>query len=126
MLRSPTNSPVQAGCLSLLSLVIGGAAHAPGERIYSIPPSIHASTALIEWAAQTHVALLFEFKTAHPQRSRAVVGVFEPAEALRLLLRDTTLTFAYVDPNTVAVFVAPQYCDRLQPLPPCGLQEPRI
>ena len=67
-------------------------------------PAGNAAHALVEFAKQSNLQPLFLYTAPFALlKTRSVVGEFEPAEALALLLKGTPLTFQFEDDLLVAI-----------------------
>jgi iron complex outermembrane receptor protein len=66
-------------------------------------PAGEAVAALRLFHSQAHSQLLFDMETVRGQVTHAVIGKYEPQAALALLLEGTSLTFDYVDGQTVLI-----------------------
>ncbi len=62
-----------------------------------------ASNALSTFSTQAGLQILFEHRAVEGRRTQAVVGEYEPSAALELLLKQSGLTFEFVNENTVAI-----------------------
>ena len=60
------------------------------ERYFNIPQQ-RADVALIEFAEQADITLIFTFDLARDKTTNRLVGTYEPAQAIELLLKDTGL-----------------------------------
>ncbi|RYY28807.1 MAG: TonB-dependent receptor [Sphingomonadales bacterium] len=76
-------------------------------RMFNIPSGQDLATALNSYAAQSGAEIMFAPGIAHGKRANAVSGRRKPADALRLLLSGTGLTFRTTRANTFLV-EAPQ------------------
>lgn len=80
-----------SGLVALLLLARAAvfAASSTAEEIAFDIPAQAADRALLTFAKQAKVDILFSFDDLHKQRSNAVVGRYDPQQALEILLRDT-------------------------------------
>ncbi|MGH8186583.1 MAG: STN domain-containing protein, partial [Steroidobacteraceae bacterium] len=62
-----------------------------------------AAVTLREFGRQAELQTLFDYKLAQGRTTQAVLGNFEPEEALTRMLAGTGLTFERVDERTVAI-----------------------
>lgn len=78
-------------CLSLLAWSVGAAAASPERRVTFDIPSQRAHRALTVFAEQAGITLVFPYDLASRSTANRLVGAYEVAEGLRLLLEDTEL-----------------------------------
>src|ERR1700751_1499738 len=57
-----------------------------------------AVATLTEFSRQAQMHVLFDYNVVKGHTARAVSGLYEPTEALRLILADTDLGFDFVNP----------------------------
>ena len=72
------------------------------ERHFDIPPQ-ELPAALLKFSAQSGVQVTSPGQLVEGKKSPGVVGTFNPAKALALLLKDTSLNYDVVDGNTVVI-----------------------
>lgn len=87
----------QVGALSL------GTSVAAAEPVKFEVAASDASNALSAFSQQAGLQILFEHKAVEGRRTQAVVGEYEPTAALQLLLKESGLTFEFVNEKTVAI-----------------------
>ena len=84
---------------------------------------------IVQWAAQAHLQVLFDFNVVLPFLTVPVTGRLEPLEALGKMLKPTGLALEYVNERTVVVYEVEHYCrpelGAGAPLPPC-VQKPLV
>lgn len=72
------------------------------ERHFDIPPQ-QLPAALLKFSEQSGVQVTSPGQLVEGKKSPGVVGIFNPARALALLLKDTSLNYDVVDGNTVVI-----------------------
>jgi iron complex outermembrane recepter protein len=98
------------GTLVLALLLIFTAAARPGvaamelgqEKHFDIPPQ-QLPAALLKFSEQSGVQVTSPGQLVEGKKSPGVVGTYNPARALALLLKDTSLNYDVVDGNTVVI-----------------------
>jgi iron complex outermembrane receptor protein len=89
----------------LAALACGSARAAEPERL---PVNIEAGIAAVrlnEWAAQTGYSVGSDFETTGSLKTHAVSGVYEPIEALKIMIASTGLTYRLVAERVVTVWL---------------------
>lgn len=102
-------------CAVALQGLVPGMAHAQAdtaaevsnEQAFDIPAGPLADT-LTEFGLQSGLQISYPQDAVQGLRSSAVQGRLRPAEALRLLLRDTGMEFSFINASTVLVRPAAQ------------------
>ena len=103
MTKSTTRKLTRAALLGSASLALMlSAAHAEQAVEFKIE-SGSLVTALNEYARQSDQEILFSSDIVAGKQAKAVNGVYEPAEALELILVDTGLVYAVDDGDTVLI-----------------------
>jgi iron complex outermembrane receptor protein len=101
--------PVRAGILTLLAVCACVFAlrvqAAEGERVQLRIDAGNAAVKLNEWASKTDFNLVTAYEHTSKLRTKAIDGVYEPIEALRLMLEDTGLDFMFVNSRYVSIYV---------------------
>ena len=87
----------QLGALSVASSV------AVAEPVKFEVTASDATDALSTFSTQAGLQILFEHRAVEGRRTQAVVGEYEPSAALELLLKQSGLTFEFVNDKTVAI-----------------------
>ena len=72
------------------------------EKHFDIPPQ-QLPAALLKFSEQSGVQVTSPGQLVEGKKSPGVVGTFNPARALALLLKDTSLNYDVVDGNTVVI-----------------------
>jgi iron complex outermembrane recepter protein len=72
------------------------------ERHFDIPPQ-QLPAALLKFSEQSGVQVTSPGQLVEGRKSPGVVGTYNPAKALALLLKDTSLNYDVVDGNTVVI-----------------------
>jgi iron complex outermembrane receptor protein len=72
------------------------------EKQFDIPPQ-QLPAALLKFSEQSGVQVTSPGQLVEGKKSQGVVGTFNPARALALLLKDTALNYDVVDGNTVVI-----------------------
>lgn len=72
------------------------------ERLFNIPAQPLGS-ALEAFSAVTGQQLIYDSRLADGRRSRAVVGIYRPEAALRMMLDGLDLTIRYTGPRDIAI-----------------------
>ena len=89
--------------LLVAALIYASSAWAAAPITFDLPAD-ECPKALIEFSQQSHVEVLFRTDNLHSIRTQAVIGEFEPAEALLRMLQGTALTFEFdADHNSVII-----------------------
>lgn len=71
-------------------------------------PEGDASVTLRVWSIQANQQVLFDFNIAKEKLTHSVIGVYEPRDALRLLLADTGLHAEQINEVTWGVIPIPR------------------
>ena len=99
------------------ALALALAAHAAdGERVSVNIPAGSAAVRLNEWAKQTRFQVLSSFDTTAPLRTQAVSGVYEPIEALRIMIAPTGLQYELVSERFVSLWLPQEQRGPTRPL----------
>ena len=75
------------------------------QRHFDIPPQ-QLPSALLLFSEQSGIQVTSPGQLVEGKKSPGVVGTFNPAKALALLLKDTSLNFDVVDTNTVVIITS--------------------
>ncbi len=101
--RRFTPSAVSWALLAQLGALAVGANVAIAEPMKFEVAASDASNALSTFSTQAGLQILFEHRAVEGRRTQAVVGEYEPSAALELLLKQSGLTFEFVNDKTVAI-----------------------
>lgn len=85
------------------NIAIVGSAHAQEQAVSFNIPDQSLSSALKEYALKTGKNLVYPPNMVANKRASAVTGRLTPTQALRLLLRGTSISFREIQPNVVAL-----------------------
>ncbi len=88
------------------NIAIVGSAHAQEQAISFNMPDQALSSALKSYALKTGKNLVYPPEIVANKRANAVSGRLTPIQALRLLLRDTAISFREIEPNVLALRIA--------------------
>lgn len=88
---------------ALLGAIVAGSPCAAAEPVKFKISAGEAAQALNAFSEQTGLQMFFEHSAVEGHKTRSVSGEFEPAAALEMLLRDSGLTFEFVNARTVAI-----------------------
>jgi outer membrane receptor protein involved in Fe transport len=86
----------------VLALETAGAGPPAGLRHFELAAG-DAALMLNEFSRQSGLQVMFDFNMQRGMKTRAVRGDFEPADALRRMLKGTSLQFEFVNERTLAV-----------------------
>ena len=100
---SPTIAALLLSTLAGLLCVASGPALGASSPLEFHIGAGEATVTLNEFSRQANLQLLFDFRIVQGRRTQAVDGNFEPQDALRHMLADTGLDFAFVNTRTLAV-----------------------
>ena len=73
------------------------------RAITGVPVAGEAPTTLNEYCQQADKQVLFDYQELRHRRTRSVVGMLTPSEALKVLLQGTDLVAESVNEQTLAV-----------------------
>lgn len=88
------------------NIAIVGSAHAQEQVMSFNMPDQSLSSALKDYALKTGKNLVYPPKMVANKRAKALSGRHTPTQALRLLLRGTSISFREIQPNVVALSFA--------------------
>jgi len=111
------------GLLGVILSAWSGAARSSAELSAPIP-SQPLAEALIEFAHQTGLHLLYESKLATQRQSHSASARLSAPEALTLLLEGTGLSFQFLNPGTVRIYQQ-ELLAHAVPTAPADVPEPR-
>jgi len=100
---SDANPWLACGLLGMLLSVWSGPARSTPESSAPIP-SQPLAQALVEFAHQTGLQLLYESKLAALRQSHEAAGGLSAADALTEMLQGTGLNFQFLNPKTVRIY----------------------
>ena len=102
------------GLLGMLLSVWAG--NARSATVLSAPiASQPLAQALVEFAHQTHLQLLYESKLASRRQSHEAAGGLPAADALTLILQGTGLNFQFLNSKTVRIYESTAAVPSVQP-----------
>lgn len=100
---SPTIAALLLCMLAGLLCAASGPALAASSPLEFHIGAGEATVTLNEFSRQANLQLLFDFRIVQGRKTQAVDGNFEPQDALRHMLTNTGLDFAFVNNRTLAV-----------------------
>ena len=101
--RESTWSGIWTAAFAFAGLMAGMGANAQTAKVNYQIAGGDASKALKDFAAQSHLQILFDYQVVKALQTQPVHGPFEPEDALGTLLSGTGLTFQQVNARTVAI-----------------------